>query len=205
MSNVNAPHGLKPIRHMAGGIPRLSVYTILSTYNTAIYTGDVVELYSTSNQINQAAAANPDNLGVFAGCSWTDASGAPQWSPYWPGTQTGATDIKAYVYDDPMIVFEAQVGNSTTTGLNIADLGQLFDWVVAAGSTKTGISGNYINPTPIGTAGGSLRILRPINAPDNAVAAAGSTSACLRVECMFAEHVLNPNADSGTIAGAGGI
>jgi len=205
MSNVNAPCGLRPIRHASGGITRISVYSIASTYNTAIYTGDSVELTNTSNQIAQAAAANPDNIGTFEGCSWIDATGAPKWSPYWPGAQTGVTDIKAYVSDDPMTIFVAQVGNSSTTGLNIADLGQLFDWVVASGSTKTGLSGNYINPTPIGTAGGSVRILRPVNAPDNVVAAAGSTSICLKVECMIVEHVLNPNADSGTIAGAGGI
>jgi hypothetical protein len=158
MSSVNAPYGLIPVNHSSGNA-RARAYTIASTYGTSIYKGDLVVAVD-GGGIQQAAAGNTC-LGVFAGVEYTDANGKPNYSPYWPGGTT-ATNIIAYVWDDPMTVFRVQ-----GTALAAADVGEHADITVAAGSTATGISGNYVAAVS-GDAAATLRIIGLYNTPDNA-------------------------------------
>ena len=127
MANVNGPFGLRPARHLTGGVIRASEYSIASGYATSIFTGDVVEMTGTGTNVGKAAAQNADNIGVFAGCRYVDAQGKQQFSQYWPASTT-ATDVVAFVYDDPNIVFEAQ-----TDTLAEGDIGALADWNVGTG------------------------------------------------------------------------
>jgi len=190
MANANAPYGLRPVRHLCGGVIQTNKYTIASGYNTAIFTGDVVEGVA-GGSIEQAEAGNVDNLGVFAGVSYTDAAGSQVFSPYWPASTT-ATNIVAYVYDDPMIVYAIQ---SDATGAAAADVHMGADWEVVAGSTTTGQSAWNLDVSG-GLAGTdkSLRILRLVDDGENAWGAYSD------VEVIFNEHVLK-----GVVAGVGGI
>ena len=190
MANTDAKTGLRPVRHNGGGQVRMSGrYTIASAYGTAIYKGHPVQLTGTTNEIAVAEAGNVDNLGVFGGVSYTDASGNQVFSKYWPAS-TVATNIQAWVYDDPDIVYEIQ-GDSVA----ITDIGALADWNAGTGSASTGLSGAYaaVNAATA-TTGKALRIMGLVQRPDNAY------GAYAKIEVMYAEHVLK-----GVVAGVGGI
>ena len=189
MANSNAPRGLVPVRHLTGGCIRVSEYSIANTYATAIYNGDPVEMTGTGRNIQLAAAANVDNIGVFAGIRYVDASGNQQFSNYKPASIASATDVVALVYDDPEIVFEVQCDS-----LAEADVGTQMDWNAGTGSTTTGNSGAYAQNSTKGTSGKSLRIQRLVPRVDNAY---GDYA---KAEVTFAEHALKTGA-----AGAGGV
>lgn len=189
MANQNTPFGLRPIRHLGGGTIRANEYSIASEYGTSIFTGDAVEMTGTGKNVAKAAAENVDNIGVFAGCRYVDSQGNQHFSQYWPASTT-ATDIVAFVFDDPNIVFECQ-GDSVAAG----DIGALVDWNVGTGSTKTGQSGLYaVVSGATGTTGKALRILELVERPDN------DYGAYAKIAVVFAEHALK-----GVVAGVGGI
>lgn len=188
MANANGPFGLKPVRHRNGAKIIRNAYSIASGYGTSLFTGDVVERLGTTNNIQRAAADNPDNLGVFAGVEYTDANGRRVYSRYWPAS-TVATDVIAYVYDDPQIIYEVQFSTFAIT-----DVGAGFQWVVGSGSTKTGLSGTYVNQATTGTADVQLRAERLVPRADNAY------GAYAKVEVSFMEHAL-----ANVVAGVGGV
>jgi len=188
MANVNGPFGLRPMRHQTGGKIGANEYSIASGYATSIYTGDVVERTGTGRNIAQAAAGNGDNIGVFAGCRYVDQHGKQVFSQYWPANQV-ATEVVAFVYDDPNIVFEAQCDT-----LAEGDEGALADWVVGTGSIVTGDSGLTVESSSTATTGKSLRIMKLKETPEN------EYGAYAKAEVMFAEHVL-----SGSVSGVGGV
>ncbi len=188
MANVDAPFGLRPYRHLTGGQVRSNEYSIASGYNTSLFTGDVVEMSGTGKNVKQAAAGNVDNIGVFAGCRYVNELGEQKFSQYWPAN-TVATEIVAYVYDDPMIVFQAQCNT-----LAAADVGQLVDWEIGAGSPAVGQSATVVDvATGTAAAGMALRIveLKPEVTNDY-----GDNAKAL---VIFAEHALKTGA-----VGAGG-
>ena len=69
--------------------------------------------------------------------------GRPTVSPFWP-TGITATEIIAWVYDDPEILFAVQYDNPGTAGTDTVQtaVGEQCDWTVASpgGSTSTGLS-----------------------------------------------------------------
>lgn len=194
MANSNAPYGLRAVRHLSGGVVQTNRYTIASGYATSIFTGDPV-LQTTDGTliIGVGTAGTPSTqlIGVFDGCSYTDAAGNQVFSKYWPASTT-ATNIEAFVYDDPNIIFQIQ---TDATGATIADRGQLADVEIVAGSTATGVSATNLDmSTGGGTTGKHLRILRLVNNPEN------ESGAYTDVEVVFAEHALK-----GVVSGVGGI
>src|SRR4051812_20456977 len=108
MTAVSAPFGFKPVYHPTG-LDRAKKYTIASAYGTALYKGGMVTL-NTNGTITVAAAA-ADFLGVLAGVEFTDANGKPNVQPNWPAGQV-ATNITAWVWDDPETVYEVQANGS---------------------------------------------------------------------------------------------
>lgn len=188
MANTNAPFGLRPVRLFNGGDIRSTEYSIASNYGTKIFLGDVVQMTGTGKNIEVAAGGNVDNLGVFAGCSYINEQGRPTWSHYWPASSS-FTQVKALVWDDPNLIFEAQVDT-----LAEADIGQLIDWDDGTGNTLTGLSGRQLAATSLAATDKSLRIMRLSSYPDNAY------GAYAKAEVMFIEHVLK-----GVVAGVGGI
>ena len=159
MANADTPRGFWPVKHLSGGTIRASEHTIASAYNTLVSSGDAVKLVA-GGGIEVAAAGNRI-LGVFEGVHYTNAAGEPVFSKNWPAS-TVATNIKAYVFDDPNLVFGVQSAGSTVA----ADVGNLGDHVATAGDTSTGLSKNELNGTT-STASAGFRVIGKINAPDN--------------------------------------
>jgi hypothetical protein len=190
MSNVNAPNGLRPVRHLTGGTIRMNAYTIASAYNTSIYQGDVVVMTGTGRDIAAQSAGGHSSIGVFAGCVYHDATGRPVWSHWYPASTTDAAGITAWVYDDPMTIFEVQADSAAA-----GDIAALADFNAGAGgSTLTGVSGEYMTVTgATGTSGKAFRLLSLVNRADNAY------GQYAKLEVIFVDHAL-----LGIASGAGG-
>lgn len=155
MALTASPSGFTLRKHPSGQ-SRANPYKIASAYAADIGYGDFVKLV-TAGTI-EAAAATEDGIGIFAGVQYTDATGKPTFSKNWP-SGTVATDITAWVYDDPENVFEVQVG-AGGTGYVQAVIGAQADVVVAAPNSLTGQSASYLNATPeAGAAQGQFRVI----------------------------------------------
>jgi hypothetical protein len=153
MSSTSAPFGFRASFHNSGQI-RPKAYTIASTYAANIFSGDPVKLVDagtvqlgTSDGTRSGTVDGILLLGIFAGCEFNDSLGKPTVSPYWPSGTT-ATNIVAYVYDDPETLFNTQYSNPGTPGTTTMQtaVGEEMDWVVASpgGSTSTGLSTTQI-------------------------------------------------------------
>lgn len=155
MANPNAPFGLRPVRHLFGGVMRSNEYTIADAYSTALYLGDPVVATGTGKNIGIASAASSAKLtGVFAGCEYIDSLGDTKFSKYWPAstsTFSGST-IKALVWDDPFLMYEIQFNT-----LAAADVRALANLVSGVGSAVTGLSG-WTAIAPPGSGENQLKI-----------------------------------------------
>ena len=181
MANVDSAFGFVPIRHMSGNVPRANKYTIASGLAENIFTGDIVIIIA-SGLLTPHSATEVNNIGVFAGVSYTASDGSYVYSQYWPSGTT-ATDIVAYVYDDPYTVFKVQSAGTTAQ----TNVGNCADVVAGAGSTTTGQSGFEISGTmAAGTA--TCKILGLFDSPDNAFGANAI------MEVTINEHLLKDNA-----------
>ena len=176
MANINAPFGLRPIGHLTNSDYQLSSYRIASGYSTALGRGDPVELAGTSRNIQVYTAGNTNCIGVFAGVEYTNSDGQRVFSGYWPASTT-ATNIIAYVWDDPFIIWEIQADSYAETAQ-----GQLGDIVMGTPSSSKQSSTSYITASSTATNGRTLRIEGLVERPDNAV---GSYA---KIRVTFAEH-----------------
>ena len=181
MANVDSPFGFVPSRHMSGSPIRTNKYTITSGLAENIFNGDLVIL-TTNGVITPHTAEETNNLGVFAGVSYTASDGSYKFSEYWPSGTTG-TNIIAYVYDDPYIVYKVQSDGSPAQ----TDLGACADVVADAGSTTTGQSGFQLNSS-MGSGTATCKIIGLYESPENAFGANAV------VEVLINEHILKATA-----------
>jgi len=146
MANKDAAFGMKPVR-MIGGAPYTggqSRYRIAANYGTSIFQGDMVAQVTGGTVEVHADGGTVPIVGVFNGCKYTDpTSGEQVFSNYYPAS-TNASDIIAFIIDDPDVVYEVQADDT----FPVADLFGNFDIVyTSAGSTQTGISGAELDVT----------------------------------------------------------
>ena len=148
---VSAPYGLVPVNRVDGmpyaGATRL--VPIASTYNTAIYNGDIVRIAeggtiekSTVTVDSTTAAAN-NTYGVFMGVQYVNTLGQTVQGQYYPGNSAATTAV-AYVVDDSMAAFKTAVtfsGNATVTTVTQAAVGVNLSVRQGTGSTVSGDSG----------------------------------------------------------------
>ena len=186
MANQDAAFGFRPTRSLVGGQIRTEEYKIANNYNTAIYTGQVVEAVAAGG-IEAAAAEDTQVAGVFGGVFYTDpTTSKPTWSAYYPAS-TAAADLKASVYTDPYIVYEAQHDGTGTAALNYAAM----DFTGVAGSTITGQSTSELDTDTNATDNGFTQI-GISHDPDNSDTSAANCNAY----CVFnvGEHVFKVDA-----------
>ena len=153
MANKDAAFGFRPTRSLVGGELRTEEYAIAANHGTSIFTGQVVEAVA-GGGIEQAAAGDTQQIGVFGGCFFTDPSTSkPTFKAFYPAS-TNASDIKATVHVDPFTVFEAQHDGTGTAAMN----NSAFDFVGTSGSTITGQSTSEIDTSTSGASGGFKQI-----------------------------------------------
>lgn len=141
MSATAAPFGFRVAKHISGQ-SRANVYVngIQSGYATNLFRGAPVQLDASALGTLTAATTTSSLVGIFAGVEFIDAFGKPNESSFWPAS-TVATNIIAYVYDDPYNIYEVQTDGS---GTNTA----------AAQQTWIGGQMNCVNPTAGSTSSG---------------------------------------------------
>jgi len=147
---VSAPYGLVPINSVdgkpyAGATRQLP---IASTYNTAIFNGDIVRIAAGGNiqkstvTVDSTTAAANNTYGVFMGVQYVNSQGQLIQSQYYPGNAAASSAV-AYVVDDPMAAFKVAVtysGNATVTTVNQSIVGTNMSVRQGTGSATTGDS-----------------------------------------------------------------
>lgn len=177
MATTASPYGLKAVNHIGGtpyaGSTRL--LPIASGYGTNIYNGSVVAIVAAgtievvTDLGNNADAFPAGVIGVFVGCTYTDPNlGTVVFRNNWP-TGTVADDAKAYIIDDPDVVFMAQADGAVTQ----ADLGQNTNFAAvqstSTGSTVTGNSTSAVSSTTAATNTIAFRIVDFVDSPTSTV------------------------------------
>ena len=146
MEHKDADFGMKPIR-MIGGAPYSggsSRYRIAANYGTSIFQGDMVAQVTVGTVEVHADGGTVPIVGVFNGCQFTDPTTGDQGFQNFYPASTNASDIIAFVIDDPNVVYEVQADDT----FPVADLFGNFDIVyTSSGSTQTGISGAELDVT----------------------------------------------------------
>lgn len=185
MANQDAAFGLRPIGRV-GGTPYTggqSRYRIAANYGTAIFQGDMVMQVTGGTVEIHADGGTVPIVGVFNGCQYTDpTTGEQKFSNFYPAS-TNASDLIAFIIDDPMVVFEIQAD----AAFPVADLFGNFDVVyTSAGSTTTGISGSELKVSDGGTATTlSLKAIDISEDPENSDVASANTN----VKVVIQNHI----------------
>lgn len=183
MATTAAPYGLKPVKR-ADGLPyagATSQYLIDPAGEaTNIFNGQVVIIgadgylaISTATgadlTTNNLGGSGVGAIGVFVGCEYVNAQGQVIFSQYYPSGYAAPTGtaIKAYVVDDPNVLFQAQLdgaGAQTVIGTNT-----LFAAVqsTSTGNTATGNSTSALDAT-VQTTAGAFRIVAHVSDPSDA-------------------------------------
>jgi len=141
---VSAPYGLIPINLVGGQVFAGATRQIPIAANsaTAIFFGDVVELNNNGTLSKETGTAVATPVGVFLGCTYTDATYGQTFRQYYPGN-VNVDDIYAYVQDNPTTLFKVAVctaGGTTINAVSRAAVGENTALVQNAGSTVTGNS-----------------------------------------------------------------
>lgn len=140
---VDAPYGLIPVKRIDGqpASQALRQIPIGSGYATAIFYGDTVKLASTGLLVADTLTDTATPCGVFLGVQYTDPTYGLTFRQYLPAG-TVASDIKAFVCDDPNMLFKVAVVSGTTVVAAVGRtvVGSNMALVQNAGSTFTGDS-----------------------------------------------------------------
>ena len=170
MSATATPTGAEPIGTLSSSgsfTGKVRHLKIASNYGTAIFYGDFVKTVAGGTIEKDSGTTSLTTTGVFMGCFYTDpTTKQPTYSQYYPAS-TVASDIKAYVLDDPHVLMKMQ-GDAT---LAQTAIGNNVSMVQTAGSTDIGRSKNAVDSSTIvaTTATLPLRIIDFVDGPDSSV------------------------------------
>ena len=157
--------GLKPLKKVgqnydAGG---LGEYPVAASA-TAIYNQDLVAMANTGTAA-VAAAATTHNLGSLNGVFFTDATTEkPTFANNLKASNT-ATDIVAFITDDPNQIYEIRSNNSGASAQT--DVGNTAEISYSAGASPNYISRTTLDDSTLATATQQLKIVGVSRDPDN--------------------------------------
>ena len=171
MATSATPNGAEPVNTLSASgsySGKVRHIKIASAYDTAIFYGDFVALVAagTGGKAAVTTAVVAGTVGIFVGCSYTDPSSSQLTFNQTFPADTAASDIMAYVVDDPKLVFKMQGDEAIAqTGL-----GNNISAVSTAGSTTIGRSKNALDGGSIATTNSlPLRVLEFVDGPTSAV------------------------------------
>ncbi len=184
MANVLEKFGLRPYRKLDGTplVGAQNRYTIASNYATAIFQGDLVQPTAAGNVERHTAGTSDAVVGVFNGVFYTDpTTQKPTYKNYYPGSVV-ASDITAFVVDDPDAVFLMDADEAFTR----ADLYANYSVTNTTGVTQTGISKVQLDVSATGTAGTFVVQAIDISQdPDNSDTATSNANILVRINNHF--------------------
>ena len=178
MANANATFGLRPVNMLNSGpyTGMVKAFSVAASDGTAIYIGDPVKGTGTSQFINGQTysdvvqAATGDVItGVVVGVEPVTSTSLIY--------RAASTQRIVYVNVEPNALFEIQQVTGGTP-LTANDIGLNANFVVAAGSTATGMSGVTLDNTTEATTNTlDLKIVGIVNRADNDPGSAVTTGA----------------------------
>ena len=184
MANVSEKFGLRPYRKLDGTplVGAQNRYTIASNYGTAIFQGDLVVPTAAGNIERHTAGTSAAVVGVFNGVFYTDpTTQKPTYKNYYPGS-VAASDITAFVVDDPDAVFLMDADEAFTR----ANLYANYSVTNTTGVTQTGISKVQLDVSATGTA--ATFVVQAIDIsqdPDNSDTATSNANILVRINNHF--------------------
>jgi hypothetical protein len=184
MANVVEKYGLRPYRKLDGTplVGAQNRYTIASGHTTAIFQGDLVIPLTAGNIDRHIANNSAAVIGVFNGCFYTDpTTQKPTFSNSYPGS-IAASDITAFVVDDPDAVFLMDADAAFTR----ADLYQNYSATTGGGNTTTGISEVQLDVSVSGTnASFVIQAIDISQDPDNSDTTTANANVLVRINKHF--------------------
>jgi hypothetical protein len=173
MATTAAPYGLRPVKRV-DGMPYAGAYSTYlidpAGYATNIFNGSVVYLNAngyinivtgtgadaTTNDWPTGTTSVTGGVGVFVGCSYINTQGQLIFSQYYPSGTTGV--VQAFVVDDPMVLFAAQLDGTATQAAVGANTFFAAAQSTSTGNTRTGNSTSALESTVV-TVPAAFRIL----------------------------------------------
>ena len=184
MANVVEKFGLRPYRKLDGTplVGAQNRYTIASNHSTAIFQGDLVIPLTAGNIDRHTANNSAAVIGVFNGCFYTDpTTSKPTFRNSYPGSIV-ASDITAFVVDDPDAVFLMDADAAFTR----ADLYQNYSVTTGGGNTTTGISEVQLDVSVSGTnASFVIQAIDIWQDPDNSDTTTANANVLVRINKHF--------------------
>ena len=180
MASTASPYGFRAVNEL-GGLPYAGSTRSFpinpAGYNTNIYNGSLVYVASTGYlQIATSTGAdattngfptgtaNTGCVGVFVGCTYTNAQGQIIYSQYYPANTASVqgSTITAYVVDDDRAVFQVQADGSLTFAALGANVYLAAAQSTSTGSTTTGNSTTAVSATAVTTTA-AFRVIGFVN------------------------------------------
>jgi len=158
MANKDAAFGLRAIGKVGQNRDNqgLGEYSITANDTTTIYFQDAVSA-TAAGTIHQAAASEAFLVGSLNGVFYTDPNTSkPTWSNYYPGS-TNASDIAAFVSDDPYERFEIQSNNTLASAQT--DVFMNYDIEVTAGDSANYVSKSELNDSTLTTGTAQIKVI----------------------------------------------
>jgi hypothetical protein len=179
MANVDSPKGLK----VGGPLLRATWYGVAAAQASALYVGDPVIATGTSNQVILATAGSTNPIlgaviGVYDNSKIPGICGSDGVRVGYAASAQGSA-FSVLVADHPQQLFIAQ-GDGDTSYLDANDSGGNVPLVSGTGNSTSGISGWELDDsaTAGSTANEQIRLVRPVDRPDNTVAIANCDWYC---------------------------
>jgi len=187
MANQSGNYGFRPIQVQGAAYngQGQSEYKIANGETQAIFQGDPVVL-TAAGVVDLGNAAGAELIGIFNGCEYTDpTTSKPTWSNYYPGG-IAADDIKAYVIDDPNVVFEVKCNTSAAGQAQVGSNANIATY--SNGSTISGISNVALDATSFTTnAAANFRVVGLSTDVDNSDYSAANAAIKVKINL----HALN--------------
>jgi hypothetical protein len=184
MANKDAAFGLRPIGKVGQNRDNqgLSEYSIAANDSTTIYFQDPVKP-TAAGTIDQGAAGG-NIIGSLNGVFYTDpTTKKPTWANHY--AQVNASDIVAFVADDPYERFEIQSNNTAASAQT--DVFNNADIELNAGDSANYVSKAELNDSTLNnTLSAQLRIVGVSKDPDNSDLGSANTNFVV----MINEHSL---------------
>ena len=158
MANKDAAFGLRAIGKVGQNRDNqgLGEYSITANDTTTIYFQDAVSA-TAAGTIHQAAASEAFLVGSLNGVFYTDPNTSkPTWSNYYPGS-TNASDIAAFVSDDPYERFEIQSNNTLASAQT--DVFMNYNIEVTAGDSANYVSKSELNDSTLTTGTAQIKVI----------------------------------------------
>ena len=185
-TNKDAAFGLRAIGKVGQNRDNqgLGEYSISSGDTTKIFFQDAVSA-TAAGTIHQAAASEAFLLGSLNGVFYTDpTTEKPTFANHYVGS-IAASDIKAFVADDPYERFEIQSNKATAHAQS--DVFNNFDIEVTAGSTANNVSKSELNHSTATTGTAQLKVTGISTDVENSTIGAAN----LNFVVMINEHLYN--------------